>query len=350
MATCVNPQDVTFSDAFTCMYNAATGALSSRSTLLVDEGLDLAIVLLLITVTWAVLMWMLSSDGMTALQQVTKTFVRYSIVALMLTSWAAFTTSFFQTNINQIAQKVAGTSDVGASSNLLYQAAVQLFKGEQAPQCSQTAPIQVEAGIDPGYQADPCGAKSAPSVSDMLFFFPKIIMAMLLKLAAVFCLALTLIAYVLAILMAQVMFGIGVALGPILVPWLVWERTEFLFDGWLRFMIAAAFTKIVAALMVAMTADIFVVVRSIANTVDGASGYSTVDLVAAFMMAVVSALAAFMMWQVQGIAQSLVSGGGGVSGNNFGKGALAKTVGFGAKLLKGNKTPPKKPNTNIGGI
>jgi type IV secretory pathway VirB6-like protein len=350
MATCINPQDVTFGDAFTCMYNAATGALSSRSTLLVDEGLDLAIVLLLITVTWAVLMWLLSSDGMTALQQVTKTFVRYSIVALMLTSWAAFTTSFFQTNINQIAQKVAGNSDVGTSSNLLFQAAAQLFKGEQEPKCAQSAPIQVEAGIDPGYQADPCGAKSAPSVSDMLFFFPKIIMAMLLKLAAVICLALTLIAYVLAILMAQVMFGIGVALGPILVPWLVWERTEFLFDGWLRFMIAAAFTKIVAALMVAMTADIFVVIRSMANTVDGASGYSTVDLVAAFMMAVVSALTAFMMWQVQGIAQSLVSGGSGASGNNFGKGALAKTAGLGAKLLTGGKTPPKKPNTNIGGI
>ncbi|WP_310643202.1 type IV secretion system protein [Limnohabitans sp.] len=328
MVDCTNLQNVVLGDVVSCMYNSVTGALSSKSTVLVDEGLDLAVMLLLITVSWAILMWMLSSDGLTALQESTKTFVRYSVVALMLSSWAAFTTGFFQTNFNQIAQKVAGTADVSTSANLMFQAAAQLFKGEQEPKCTQTAPVQVEAGVEPGYQQiDLCGAKGAPSITDMLLYFPKIMAALSFKIAALFFLALAFVAYVVAIFMAQVSFSIGVTLGPILVPWLIWERTEFLFDGWLKFMIAAGLTKIVAALMVATTAGMFVVLRGMADMIDSASGYSTVDLVAAWMMAIVSLICAYMMWQVQGIAQALVSGGSGASSKDFGKGAGRQAAG-----------------------
>ena len=92
-------------------------------------------------------------------------------------------------------------------------------------------------------------------------------------------------------------------------------------------------TKIVAALMVATTAGMFVVLRGMADMIDSASGYSTVDLVAAWMMAIVSLICAYMMWQVQGIAQALVSGGSGANSANFGKGAgrlAAQKVGTGA--------------------
>jgi hypothetical protein len=54
MVNCTNLQNVVLGDVVSCMYNSVTGALSSKSTVLVDEGLDLAVILLLITVSWAI--------------------------------------------------------------------------------------------------------------------------------------------------------------------------------------------------------------------------------------------------------------------------------------------------------
>jgi type IV secretory pathway VirB6-like protein len=114
-----------------------------------------------------------------------------------------------------------------------------------------------------------------------------------------------------------------VSLGPILVPWLIWQRTEFLFDGWLRFMIVAAMTKLVAALMVSMVTGIITAVGALARVADvSPMALAKVDLAIAFAIAIVAAIGAFMMWQVQGIAQALVSGGAGVASKNFGKNSV----------------------------
>lgn len=51
---------------------------------------------------------------------------------------------------------------------------------------------------------------------------------------------------------AIVTVGIAIAIGPIFIPFLLVERTSFLFDGWLKFMIGASFTKVIISIIVAV--------------------------------------------------------------------------------------------------
>lgn len=55
-----------------------------------------------------------------------------------------------------------------------------------------------------------------------------------------------------AALATFVMMQIGLAVGPIVIPFLVLQRTQFIFDGWLRFMITAGMTFLVISLLTGM--------------------------------------------------------------------------------------------------
>ena len=117
--------------------------------------------------------------------------------------------------------------------------------------------------------------------------------------------------------------GIALAVGPIFIPFLVLEKTSFLFDGWVRFMIAASFTKVIIAIIVSIGLYSF---KAIGTGQGGIMG----------MMIVTTALGgmlAFMLLRAPEIAQSIMSGSA-VSFAKFG----AKTMGSGmkgiAKLIK----------------
>lgn len=92
--------------------------------------------------------------------------------------------------------------------------------------------------------------------------------------------------------------GIALAVGPIFIPFLVLEKTSFLFDGWVRFMIAASFTKVIIAIIVSIGLYAF---KAIGTGQSGIMG----------MMVVTTALGgmlAFMLLRAPEIAQSIMSG------------------------------------------
>ena len=92
--------------------------------------------------------------------------------------------------------------------------------------------------------------------------------------------------------------GIALAVGPIFIPFLVLEKTSFLFDGWVRFMIAASFTKVIIAIIVSIGLYSF---KAIGTGQGGIMG----------MMIVTTALGgmlAFMLLRAPEIAQSIMSG------------------------------------------
>jgi type IV secretory pathway VirB6-like protein len=327
-----------FGSIFANINSAITIALAASSTALVGEGRDLAGVLLLITVSWSLLTWMLSGDGVTALVESFQNMTRYAVVILLLTTWTSTITGFFGSNIDSIGRTLTGSYNSQAAFNSMFKAASRMFskeevggatelncRNEMLPDASGSGSIPTRV-CDPAPGSSGSGENSA-SWTDLLLYFPSIMYGMMLKLVAVIFLGLMMVAYLLAIFMSQALFGIGMSLGPILVPWLIWQRTEFLFDGWLKFMIIAAMTKLVAALMISMVTGIIVALTSLSVAVDSSPmGLAKVDMAVAYIIAIVAAIGAFMMWQVQGIAQALISGGAGVGSKTFGTGSVSRAV------------------------
>lgn len=115
----------------------------------------------------------------------------------------------------------------------------------------------------------------------------------------------TALIYVGQLIMSQIMVNIGLIMAPILVPWIMWESTSFLFHGWVKFMIVAGVQKIVGALLFGLTASMVTHVTTLATSATATPSLNFYYYAAAFL---VVALMAFMMMQITSIANGLVSG------------------------------------------
>lgn len=326
------------------IYTSIVNLAQAKAGVLITDGQDLALVLLLISLSWTVLQWLLSSDGVQALVEAFGTMARYAIVAMMLLGWLGLVGGTLQANVNDIAQKVADTHSINQSVDLMFKAATRMFSTQIADRMAGCTEVTVDTpdpagGASTGQHTElQCPKAGSASWLDILVNFPIVIFAFLFKLIALVFLLLLMAAFLTVIFMAEVMFGIALTLGPILVPWLIWQRTEWLFDGWLRFTLSACFTKIVAFFMVGFVTFAIVEAKNaadaIASTVGGAD-FLAVDEMAALLIALCAAIGAFMMWQVPGIAQGLLSGSGGASAKGFGRGAMGKALNPGSLLSKG---------------
>lgn len=318
-ADCQNLTANMIGDVVSCVQNTVSLELIKRQDYLIPEGQDLAAVLLLIAVSLALIDAVLSGDGASALAQVINSLMRYFLVVVLLAGWSSTVGDFFNANMNQVAQKVAGVDTVGSSMNLMFKALVAMAGPEETvgDNC-YTTPSGMDDAVPQVICDKPPGAKANPlSVWDVIAYLPRILFQILLKLVATVFVVIMMIAYVMVIVMAQAMFSIGMCLGPILVPGLVWARTEFLFDGFLRFMLKASMTKIVAALMVATVAGVISVMSNMAKIIDTGGAVGRIDLVAAIMVMVVAAVGAYLMFNVESIANALISGGSGPGGGKF---------------------------------
>lgn len=321
------------SNTISTIYNSILAHAQSKSTVLISDGQDLAVILLLITVSWTVMMWMLSSDGSQAMVDAFSALFRYAIVATMLAGWLGLVGGSLQANVNDISLKVAGTTTITDSVDLMFSAATKMFQQSNADRmsaCKEVSTPDPTNALAGGQQAtvvcEGQGGRGAEvTFVDVLFNLPMVISTMLFKLGALLFMTIFLAAFLLVIFMQEILFGISLALGPILVPWLIWQRTEWLFDGWLKFTLAACFTKIVAFIMVGFLTGVIIAAKTAAESINvaSASDLLAVDELAAFMIMLLSAVGAFMMWQVPSIAQGILSGSGGASAQKFGGGTLA---------------------------
>lgn len=327
---------------FDGMYAQAVSTMASKAGIFVTDGQDLAATLMLITISWVVVVWMLSSDGATAIGDAIGIVTRYSIVAIMLTGWVGTVGGFFQGNANDLAQRLTGTSSVSETVNLILAGVGRLIVSERSaeeeckPADMSNAPLDAQVQGLGGMTCLNKAGTGATSASwwTILVNLPMVMMTWLLRLFAMLMMGLFLAAFLTVIFMAEILFGIGLTLGPILAPWLIWQRMEFLFDGWLRFMIAAMLTKIVAAYMVMATTGLVMGLKTYAELVPVTTGLEllAVDETTAFLLCVICAIGAFLMWQVPGIAQGLMSGSLGARLQGFGKGFLGQgTAGLGGK-------------------
>jgi type IV secretory pathway VirB6-like protein len=134
------------------------------------------------------------------------------------------------------------------------------------------------------------------------------------KVAIMVLIVITLGVYCFVIASAMVLVQIGLAMAPIMVPWLLWESTAFLFNSWLKFLIVAGVTKIVSSLMLGMTWGLLEAVKTLANS---AAAGPVFDEFAYLTAALLSLLMAYLMLQTYSIANGLVSGLPSVAMPNF---------------------------------
>lgn len=335
------------------IYDSLVSTLNQGSSILIADGHELAATLAVITISGSLLMWMLTGDGVSAMVESVSILLKFSVVTLMLAGWLGLVAGFFNDVANDIGGRVSGLGGGGATSssgqriadsvNTILIATGRLLVSERGEECSAAISdanvTDPEAGLVQGAQTcvwNNSGGKPADFV-DLVFHFPTILVMWLVRLGTVLFMALMLAAYLAVIFVAEVSMGIGIILGPILVPWLIWPRMEFLFDGWLRFMIIATLSKIVAALMVAINATLIMGIKSLSDELVVPNYGSLVDInyMAAWMVCLVAALGTFVIWQVPSIAQALVSGGSGGAVAGFGRGAIGRraqqTAGSGGK-------------------
>lgn len=129
----------------------------------------------------------------------------------------------------------------------------------------------------------------------------------LLLLSAMFVAMLaTSVVGMIAVLTSLIMVAIAMAVGPIFIPFIVLEKTSFLFDGWLKFLINACLTKVIVALLLGIG---IAAIASAAST--QANGVNEIgSMIGSLLGALaVSGVIGTLMMTAPGIASTITSGG-----------------------------------------
>lgn len=133
-------------------------------------------------------------------------------------------------------------------------------------------------------------------------------------------------------LLAEVSVALAIALGPLLYSWGVWKPTEFLFTGWLKFLVTAAFQKLVVVMVVALTGG---VVQSVAANLAPDLRNSTVDFQAYAGILMIALLNAMLIVKAPSIAAGLISGNGSIDLSRWNIGGQAASTGAKATAAVG---------------
>lgn len=137
---------------------------------------------------------------------------------------------------------------------------------------------------------------------------PLVIFTVVLQVLFIIFALISLIGFMSAI----VTVGIGLAVGPIFIPFLILEKTSFLFDGWVRFMLTASFTKVVISIIISIGLFAF---EAIGTGKDNMLGMMIVSTALGGMLA-------FQLLRAPEIAQSIMSGSA-ISFARFGSKSLS---------------------------
>ncbi|ENZ77903.1 MULTISPECIES: type IV secretion system protein [Ralstonia] len=104
-------------------------------------------------------------------------------------------------------------------------------------------------------------------------------------------------------ILSQAKLFIGMAVAPVMVPWLIMPYTTFLFDGWLKFMIGAGMMQVVGAIMIKITNILVTTMTTIA------AGSTATNVILYVVLVVLAFIISYLMAEINGIAMGLLQGG-----------------------------------------
>ena len=255
--------------------------------------------------------FMLERDGK-IMVDLTKLTITWAILAAMLVGWTSDSSmsvsKMFLNTIPAVADSFAPnpTDDI---VSMHVDAVMNLVKVVTPPEVSsqtwgdrliKALPVPIQLSI----QASGIGGGSGNAMenSNMLSYLISVV----LLLISAFFILMSLVTFVFVINAGQVMMYVGLALGPILIPFLLIPKLSFLFDGWLKFMISASLYKVVAVIVGLLA------MGTITTIVTYAAQSSTASeslIFLSLMILFYSILAQKMMGLADNIASSLATGG-----------------------------------------
>lgn len=252
-------------DDFADMMQAMKVTGDSYSTIFIGEGADLAKVFFFITLAWLLFKLVISDTHPMVRGEVLAHFTKAVVVFVMLTNWV-------------VPQTVASLGTFGdirspVSVKGLF---VDSFNELQAP-------IFAKAGMDKGTVVKAVGATWATfwQASDKrgeirgaararakgMSVFAWLTDSVSLTMDAIADKVITFVvsigvallaiglmgAYLFVIYWGDILAIVGMVMGPLMVPCLLFKKTEQIFDSWLKFIIQGGFYKLIAALLAVLT-------------------------------------------------------------------------------------------------
>lgn len=112
---------------------------------------------------------------------------------------------------------------------------------------------------------------------------------------------------------SQVLIGIALALGPVFIPWLLLDATNFVFWGWLKFLIVAALYKVVGLVVLSYGAAMMTWLTQATVAASLTGDGANVNIVGSIVVVLLSFVLAYLMFQIPVIANGLMAGHASVS-------------------------------------
>jgi len=174
-------------------------------------------------------------------------------------------------------------------------------------------------------------AASWGDVLAVLKNIPIAFFAGLMKIFASLVIVVAMCVYMATAVMAMMSIKLVIALAPVMVPFLIFKPTAWLFDSWLKFLLGGGMLKLVGAFMLSMTGGLMAGINTVAQkikldaeagTVDSYAG----DIVLFSSLFLIAILCSLLMAQVPSIASGLLAGSAGGSGFSSLKG-VTQTLG-----------------------
>ena len=112
-------------------------------------------------------------------------------------------------------------------------------------------------------------------------------------------------------ILGAALVGLGLALGPFFIPWLLWSPTRGLFEGWVRFLFTACFYRVVAVTLLQLSKPIFLSLqRLLGNGAEPTQASSSLDiLLSALLLTLLASVIGGLMIRVPQLATALMGHG-----------------------------------------
>lgn len=284
---------------FMTTLNQLFTGLDASMTKFTDDGRTLAAILLVIVISWDGIISMVAGSGVNELlSKLIKHAITAGFVAAML---SGVLVDPINKSFDAAAEKIGGgKTSIGGAVASIQKTVVTIWNGKQASEAGANASAgqQIKDQVTGWWNTLTGGGLTQMALE---FIMTALIVVVILICGAIF---------IAQFIITQILLKLALIIMPVMVPWMIFSRTEFLFDGWLRFFISAGLQKVVGAFFLSITLNLLEGATQIAATAEGAAG----ALGAYTLVLILCVVVAYLMLQIPQIAAALISGHGGHGG------------------------------------
>lgn len=281
------------------------------------DGRVLAGLLLVIVIAWDGIIGVLAGSGANEfLSKLIKHTITAGFVAAML---SGVLVEPINKSFDAMADKIGGgKTSIGGAVSSIQKTAVTIWSGKPKAASPTDEKILADGMVASWWNNLTGGGLTQMALE---FIMSALIVIVILISGAIF---------IAQFLITQILLKLALIIMPVMVPWMIFNKTEFLFDGWLRFFLTAGMQKVVGAFFFSITLAMLEGAATIAaasQSPAGALGTYTLVLILCVVVA-------WLMLQIPQIAAGLISGHGGHGGgmlSNISPSKIIKSAGGGKK-------------------